>query len=276
MINIKAIKKINNNVVLVKLDDGKEAFVLGKGVGFKKTPYDIEQNDPVIEKIFIQNDVNTNRYIEIFNQIKMPVIMVTEDIISKGKSMLSTDLSETLLFTLADHINNAIQRPNQTDELVNTLHYEVKHIYPTENKIGEYAIEEISKKLNIKLPQEESSLIALHFVNAQLKSNDFSETSKITQIIKDIITIVKYNMKSEIDENSINFSRFVTHLRYFIIRQINGESLNEKNDLYEVVSKTAEKELGCLKKICEYLEVNHQWNVTTDEQLYLLLHLKRI
>ncbi|WP_207940957.1 beta-glucoside operon transcriptional antiterminator [Enterococcus sp. DIV2402] len=274
---MKVIKKINNNIVMAKMRDGSEVFVVGRGLGFRQTPFILNDNDEIIEKIFTQQDKNADKYMAIFTQIPLPIINITEKIIEEGKELLQANLNELLLFSLADHINNSVEREEGTDEVINTLHWEIKHIYPTETKIGEYALSLIKEKTAITLPKEESSLIALHFVNAQLKNGaDFSETSKITQIIKDIVTIVKYNLKKNINEDSINFARFVTHLRYFIFRQINNESLNEQSELYEVVKKTAEQELECLKKICLYLENNYNWHVTTDEQLYLLLHLKRL
>jgi beta-glucoside operon transcriptional antiterminator len=262
---------------MAKMRDGSEVFVVGRGLGFRQTPFILNDNDEIIEKIFTQQDKNADKYMAIFTQIPLPIINITEKIIEEGKELLQANLNELLLFSLADHINNSVEREEGTDEVINTLHWESKHIYPTETKIGEYALSLIKEKTAITLPKEESSLIALHFVNAQLKNGaDFSETSKITQIIKDIVTIVKYNLKKNINEDSINFARFVTHLRYFIFRQINNESLNEQSELYEVVKKTAEQELECLKKICLYLENNYNWHVTTDEQLYLLLHLKRL
>lgn len=276
-VEMKVIKKINNNVVLAKMSDGSDAFIMGKGLGFRKTPFILSNTDSVIEKIYTQKDENTDKYLEIFTSIPLPVVVVTEDIIEQGKQLLNTELNDLLLFSLSDHIKTAIERQTVSEEVINTLHWEIKHIYPTETKVGVYALEQIEKELGVRLPQEEASLIALHFVNAQLKEGtDFSETGKITQIIKDIITIVRYNLKQKVDEDSINFARFVTHLRYFIFRQINNESLNEQTELYDVVKKTAELELECLKRICMYLENNYDWHITNDEQLYLLLHLKRL
>ena len=36
------LKKINNNVALASNDAGEEIVVFGKGVGFPKTPYELE------------------------------------------------------------------------------------------------------------------------------------------------------------------------------------------------------------------------------------------
>ena len=274
---MKVTKKINNNVVLALTEDGSEVFVVGKGLGFQKTPFILNKSDPVIEKIFVQNDSDTERYMEIFSKIPLQTILVSEKIIEEGKKMLNSPLNDMLLLSLADHIQNAIERTNSNEELVNTLHWELKHIYPTETKIGEKAVLLVNEELSASLPKEEASFIALHFVNAQLKQGtEFSETAKVTQIIKDIVTIVKYNLKRNINEDSVNFARFITHLRYFIFRQFNNESLNEQTDLYDIVSQAATNELECVKRICLYLDNNYGWRITTDEQLYLLLHLKRL
>lgn len=274
---MNALKKINNNVVLAQKEDGAEIFVVGKGLGFRKTPYVLDEKDPAIEKIFVVSDAYIERYMEVFTKIPTPTILVTEEIIGMGKDSLKTDLNDSLLYSLADHINNAIENHKSDDSISNTLHWEIKHIYPSENKIGEKALEIIKKRLSIQLPKEESSFIALHFVNAQLNSEQgFSETAKVTKIIKDILTIVRFNLKKNLDEESSNFARFIIHLRYFVSRQVNKETFNEQSELYEVISRYAMEEVECVKRICLYLDNNYGWHVSNDEQLYLLLHLKRL
>ena len=39
IIKMKIVKKLNNNVVLALNDKDEEIIVVGKGLGFRKTPY---------------------------------------------------------------------------------------------------------------------------------------------------------------------------------------------------------------------------------------------
>jgi beta-glucoside operon transcriptional antiterminator len=272
---MRVIKKINNNVVLAKNDKEEEVFVVGKGLGFMKTPYELDESSQVIEKIFVQKD--NLKFNTLFNNIPAEIIIVTEDIISQGKQFLGTKLNDGMLIALSDHINTAIDRNKSGEELSDTLQSELKHIYPSEVAMGHQALEIIKDKLGIQLPKSEAGFIALHFVNGQLNSSDFTETAKITKIIKDILSIVKYYYKVNFDEQSINFSRFVTHLRYFIHRLMNNEDLTQDNiDLFEIIKSEASKEIACIDKINIYLIDNYGWTISNSEKLYLILHLKRV
>lgn len=48
---MRLVKKINNNVALGIDDSGRDVVVFGKGVGFKRMPYDITPTDEV-QRIF--------------------------------------------------------------------------------------------------------------------------------------------------------------------------------------------------------------------------------
>ncbi|MDN3233161.1 MULTISPECIES: PRD domain-containing protein [Priestia] len=272
---MRVTKKINNNVVLAVNDKGEEIFVVGKGLGFLKTPYNLEDSSEKIEKVFVQND--NLKFNMLFNSIPSDVILVTENIISEGKKHLGTNLNDGMLIALSDHINTALKRNIEGEELVNSYQWEMKHIYPTEASFGFKALNIIRDKLGVQLPESEASFIALHFVNGQLNSNDFTETAKLNKIIKDILNIIKYHYQVNINEQSINYSRFVTHVRYFLLRLMNNETLNQENgDLFEVIKSDASEELKCIDKIDKYLKDNYNWVFPKNEKIYLILHLQRV
>lgn len=230
---MKVLKKINNNVVLAINDKEEEVFVVGKGLGFMKAPYTLDESSDIIEKIYVQK--GNLKFNTLFNNIPSEIILVSEEIITQAKEFLRTKLNDSMLIGLSDHIHAALERKKDGEELVNSLQWELKHIYPTEVTMGYKALNIIKEKLGVQLPESEATFIALHFVNGQLNNSHFSDTAKITQIIKDILSIVKYHYRVNIDEQSINFSRFVIHLRYFIHRLMNNESLPKENmDLFEI------------------------------------------
>lgn len=81
---------------------------------------------------------------------------------------------------------------------------------------------------------------------------------------------------------SIDFSRFIIHLRYFVIRNLNSsQRKNEINDkefqqLYTLALSLYPFENQILYKIKTMLQEDHQMNFGNSEDFYLLLHLVRI
>ncbi|MFV8815787.1 PRD domain-containing protein, partial [Aerococcus urinaeequi] len=79
-----------------------------------------------------------------------------------------------------------------------------------------------------------------------------------------------------IDENSVYFQRFVTHIRYYLIRQGQEQENDQpvKNDrMVELAFISYPKEKEAADKIKEYLLEAKGWQVNDMELLYLILHI---
>lgn len=271
---MNVIKKLNNNVVLALNKLNEEIIVVGKGLGFQKTPYELI-DESLIEKIYVVP--KNTRASEILDSMPTEIIEVTEKIISYGSKVLNRELNSIIFLTLCDHINFAVQRYNDGIEAKSPLYWEIKHLYSDEYKVGLEAINIINEGLKVVISIEEAPFIALHFVNAQIGSKDIAETTKITSITGEILSIVKYHFKMNFNEESFNFTRFVTHIRYFILRQINKENLENDNEfMYDLMKKRYSEEYKCVTKIEDYLYKNYNWTCSSDEKLYLMMHIQRV
>jgi len=100
----------------------------------------------------------------------------------------------------------------------------------------------------------------------------------MTEIISEILQIVNHHFNISLDEDSLNYSRFLTHLQYFILRQINKKSIDTCDDksLFELISKSYPMSFKCVVKIKDYLYKELNWEVTDDEVGYLVLHIHRV
>lgn len=271
---MKILKKLNNNVVLALNERGEEIIVTGKGLGFRKMPYILEDISLIEKKYIVPKNTKAS---EILESIPNEVIKVTEKVIRSGYKELNMEFNADILLTLSDHINFAIQRSKEGVEIRSPLQWEIKHIYPKEYKIGFNSIEIIENNLGIKLDKNEAAFIALHFINAQIGNHDMTETTKITTIMGEILSLIKYKFKIEFNEDSFEFTRFVTHIRYFIIRQVNNKPLdNDNNDMFTLMKDKLTEELDCVEIIEKHLNKNYGWKCTNDEKLYLMLHIQRI
>lgn len=271
---MRVIKKLNNNVVLALTKQDEEVIIVGKGLGFQKTPYELE-DESLIEKMYVVPK-NTKAQ-DVLDSIPTEIIEVTEKIISYGTHVLKSEINSSIFLSLCDHINYAVQRSREGVQFKSPLYWEIKNIYPEEYSIGVEAVHIINAELNMEMSIEEAAFIALHFINAKMSSNDISETTKMTSIIGEILDIVKYHFKMDFDEESFNFRRFVTHIRYFILRQMNNEKLDNDNEfMFEIMKKKYSDEYECVKKIEKYLLKNYEWTCSADEKLYLIMHMQRL
>lgn len=274
---MKLKQAFNNNVALALDNSGNEIIVMGKGVGFNKKSY--EEIDPkLVDKVYSLDSPESNQLTSILNSIPADYIFLTNQIIRLGEDILQKKLSDAFIITLADHLNFALERHQDNLLIKNPLHWEVKNLYKDEYEIGMKALNLIKRFTNVSLPEYEATSIALHFVNAQHKSEEMKVTLQITEITNKILEIISYHYQMKIQEDTINYSRLLTHLRYFILRQLNHDekTLEEVTSLYNIIKERYQNAYTCVKKIEKYLNIEYKWHLSNDELAYLAIHIHRM
>ncbi len=68
------------------------------------------------------------------------------------------------------------------------------------------------------MPIDEAGYIALHIHTAKLNSPGMQQLMMNTTIINEMVTIIKKELNTEIDENSMSYQRLLTHLRFALNR----------------------------------------------------------
>ena len=171
----------------------------------------------------------------------------------------------------------AISRAKDGLDIKNPLTWEIKRFYKVEHEIGLKALELVEKNLSIQLPESEAAAVALHIVNARQDEQDLQVTIRMTEMVQDILNIVSYYYGKTFNEESFQYTRFITHLQYFARRLLQQER-KESGDtfLYDQVKSKYEKAFNCTERINEYLLKTQGAALTTDEQLYLAIHIQRV
>ncbi|GAF64690.1 putative transcriptional antiterminator [Bacillus sp. TS-2] len=274
---MKIAKVINNNVISVIQEDGTELVVMGRGLAFqKKAGAEVDQDQ--IEKIFALKDKKTNDNFKKLLRDEVPIELMTvvEQIIDYAKDHLGKKLNENIYVSLTDHLNFAIERHQQGTEIKNALLWEIKQLYKEEYQVGLNAIEQIKQMLNINLPEDEAGFIAIHIINAEM-NEDVSNTMNITKFMQQIISIVKYHFNVEFDEESLNYFRFITHLKFFAQRVFKGTHYENNDDyLYIMIKRKHLAAAECTEKIKDYILKEYQHELTNEEMLYLTIHIERV
>lgn len=274
--NMKIEKIINNNIVSSFDDKNREIIVMGRGLGFGHKQGDTIKESHV-EKIFrMNNEVESEQLQNVLADIPIEHIQITDEIISYAKEVISKKFNKNIYITLTDHINFAIERYRLGYNFNNALIWEIKKFYTSEYEVGKKAIEIINSRLNIKLPSDEAASIAMHFVNAEF-GTDMPNTIDITKLIQNVLKIIKYNYQIELDEESLNYERFITHLKFFAQRIImNKTNKDEDEEFHDMIKKQYSDDYKCAEKIAIAIEKEFKTKVPQEELIYLTVHLNRI
>lgn len=269
------IRKIfNNNVVLAVGEDENELILMGRGIAFQKKAGDVIDESKV-DKIFVEG--LSNKLTELLKDTPQNHLELADEIINNAKSKLTAKLSDYIYLTLTDHLDFAITRIQQGQILRNPLLWEIRKIYPKEYRIGIQALEMVKEKLGVILPEDEAGSIALHLVNAQNGSQEMDQTIEITEMVHDILQIVRYHYGIDLDEESLNYSRFIVHLRFFAQRLTEKHiHVDDNNDLYEIVKEKFSHAYSCVEIIDGYVKKATDLSLSKSEMVYLMLHIQRV
>lgn len=269
---MQVVRCINNNVAVCVDKDGREVVVFGKGVGFKKPPYEISLSQ--IDRTFYGVDMKN---IQIVNNIDMAYFETSTKIANLARLKLETQISSNIVFTLADHINFCIKRHKEGIVLKMPNYYDIQHLYEKEYEVGKEALKIINKDFNVRLPKTEIASIAIHIINSEYTLVHEDEKNDNIDVIKEVTNCIEKYFKLRIDKNGFNYSRFVSHMQYLLKR--NGKCINITSEnlvMFKKVKESFPKTYKCVDEVNEIIKYHYDDYLNDEELLYLMLHINRL
>ncbi len=267
---MKVIKNINNNVALCVDSAGCELVAFGKGIGFQKAPYELDIAR--VEKTFYGVG---ETYARMAADIPDEILQLSDELVTYAGTLISSPLSPNVVFTLADHINFAIERAIKGMEFDLPVAHDVRHFFPSELEVGRRGVALVRERLRIKLPPEEATFIALHIINAESEAHGADRLS--AEVIERAVAMVEADLSVRVDRESFSYSRFATHLRYLAKRVKEPEaSPMGSEELYRSLHEAYPKVFDCVQHIRRYLGATLGWDLTDEECVYLILHVQRL
>ena len=269
-------KVINNNIISAYEKSGAEVIVMGRGIGFKKKQGEVVPADQISKIFRIKSRTLTEQFKELLANMPLERVRISDEIISHAKDHLKLKLNQSIYVTLTDHINFAIERVSQGIEPQNALLWEIKRFYPQEFQLGIYALELIQDRLGILLPEDEAGFIALHFVNAEY-GTDIRDAVKFPDQMQAIVDIVERDLGILLDESSLHYERFMTHIKFLIQRIYRKELLSsEDRELSLMMQRKYPREYQCSVKVAEYIMQATGCKLSEEEIMYLSVHIRRV
>ncbi|MFS0561275.1 BglG family transcription antiterminator LicT [Terribacillus sp. 179-K 1B1 HS] len=275
---MKIDKILNNSVVVTRNDANQELVVMGKGLAFKKKIGDSIDVYQIEKKFILEKSGMTDKLETLLRDVSPVYLNIAAKIVEYARGHLPYDLDEYLYVALTDHLSFAISREKQGITLKNPLVWEIRKYYKQEYKIAWKALDIIEEDTGHHLGEDEAASIALHLVNSQLTGEHVMTAVQVTEMVSNLLNIVTYHVKGNLDESSVNYERFLTHLRFFAVRFLRDERLPElaESFLYDQVRLKYKHAFQCTERMDFYLREKFDSGLTQDEQLYLTVHIHRL
>ena len=268
---MRVIKKLNNNVAICIDDNGHQLIALGNGIGFPKMPYTLKDMSKIRKTFY---GVNA-KYYGLLNEIPDRIFTISSVIVDKAKEKIEHELNPNIVFTLADHIKFAYDRHQKGIFVQAPYSYDFQQQFEKEMEIGEWAVKYINQQLKIHLDAQEAISIALHIVNSQ----NFNKEESIDEsdILNKVTQIIESQFQIDIDKKGFNYSRFASHMQFLLRRQKDQMAITSENQsLFSSIRQQYPETYECVEKIDRFLQQNMGWELSEEEQLYLILHINRL
>ena len=270
---MKLLRKINNNAAVAQDKRGREMVVLGRGVGFHPMPYELTDLSVVYRTFF---DGLPQFYVTL-SCLPEEALMAAADIAEQAEIALQAELNPNLPFTLADHIAFAQEREKQGIRLATPLHYDVQHLYPRDYELGLQALETVRLRTGTALPRAEAVNIALHIVNAELEGSDLSSTLAAVEVLDEVTVLVERELGIALERESYNYARFAMHIQFLVRRLSSGKVMEQgSGKMLSELSAEYPATYRCAQAVAKEIEQRHGWHCSSDEVLYLMLHIFRV
>lgn len=266
------VKSINNNVLLVR-DNGVEKILFEKGIGFGKKFGDVILAGAEVSKIFvISDDRNKKNFNEIVSTVDNKLIGIFEEALSEIQDELGEELNESIHIGLIEHLAFSVKRLKNDQEILNPFLNEVETLYSKEFELALKLARKIEEEIDIKIPDGEVAFIAIHIHSAR-NNGKLANTIKYAYLSNTIIEYVEDQLGIEIDRQSLDYTRFLIHIRFAIERVINNNKI--QNDLKDIIKEKYKLSYNISKDVAKIIGNTLDCEVCENEVAYITMHIER-
>lgn len=268
-------KVLNNNVVVAKSNKQPEVILIGKGIGYGKQKGQ-KISEVESEKVYTLIDQRKQeQYRQLLFEIEIDVFDAISEALNYIRTKTNITLNERAMVAMTDHIAFAVKRWKQGIEIKNPFLDETRLLYPFEYEISNAVTQILNKSLNIQLPKDEIGFIALH-IHSGISDRSISEINKHSQLVSNLISEVQHQLNYPLNENTINYSRLVSHLHHVIERTEREEELNVSKSLDRVLKKEYPLCYNLAWKLIKLIQQSLNKKVQDAEVVYVTLYLQRL
>ena len=268
------IKKVLNHNVVIGYDSESrlDYLIMDKGIGFGKKAGEMAGpgEKAAIYSLKKINDRGNAR--EMAETIPAVYLEIASEVLDKAEDVFGK-VDRNILFPMADHIEYAVKRVKNNEQISNPLTEDIRILFHMEYKTAECIRDILKEKMEILIDDDEVGYIALH-IHSAIEDEKVSHAMQMARAVRECISYVEQEVGKPIDVMSLSYNRLMNHIRYMVARAISGEKLKVNMNDYMRVKFPQAFEMA--ETVCRQIEHNLRCKLSDVEVGYLAMHIERV
>ena len=266
-------KILNHNSFMgIESKNDQECLIMGKGVAFGKKVGQTVSVTGDARVYSLKELTDRGEAKEIIKSVSPLCLELANEVLDQAEEEFGK-VDRSILFTMADHLDFAVRRIQNGEQISNPLTDDIRIMFYKEYKVAGCIRDLLKEKLGIRIDEHEIGYIALH-VHAAIVDENVSQAMEIARTVRDCICMVEDETGKSIDVMSLSYNRLMNHVRYMVARAIHGEKL--KMSLNDYMSVKFPGPYMTAEKICRKMEKSLKLPIPDIEIGYLAMHLERM
>ena len=269
----RIIKVLNNNGILVYHNEtGRELILMGNGVGFGKKPTQQIEDTPGAKVYSLVTRQKQQSVLKVVNGIQPGFIEAAGRIIEEAEKVFS-EVNHEILLPMADHIALAAKRAKENRQIPNPFTPDIRVLFSKEYTVAIRGRDIIREMMGYEISDDEVGFLTLH-IHAGLSDEQVSVTLDTTRIINEGIRMIEKGFSRKLQEDSLAYTRLMSHLYYMVARTRNGEST--KVDFNDFIFTNYPETGRVAEMVCSYMGNELKKPVAKEEIGFLAIHIQRV
>ena len=266
-------KILNHNSFMgIESKNDQECLIMGKGVAFGKKVGQTVSVTGHARVYSLKELTDRGEAKEIIKSVSPLCLELANEVLDQAEEEFGK-VDRSILFTMADHLDFAVRRIQNGEQISNPLTDDIRIMFYKEYKVAGCIRDLLKEKLGIRIDEHEIGYIALH-VHAAIVDENVSQAMEIARTVRECICMVEEETGKSIDVMSLSYNRLMNHVRYMVARAIHGEKL--KMSLNDYMSVKFPGPYMTAEKICRKMEKSLKLPIPDIEIGYLAMHLERM
>ena len=266
-------KILNHNSFMgIESKNDQECLIMGKGVAFGKKVGQTVSVTGDARVYSLKELTDRGEAKEIIKSVSPLCLELANEVLDQAEEEFGK-VDRSILFTMADHLDFAVRRIQNGEQISNPLTDDIRIMFDTEYTVAGCIRDLLKEKLGIRIDEHEIGYIALH-VHAAIVDENVSQAMEIARTVRECICMVEEETGKSIDVMSLSYNRLMNHVRYMVARAIHGEKL--KMSLNDYMSVKFPGPYMTAEKICRKMEKSLKLPIPDIEIGYLAMHLERM
>ena len=266
-------KILNHNSFMgIGSKNDQECLIMGKGVAFGKKVGQTVSVTVDARVYSLKELTDRGEAKDIIKSVSPLCLELANEVLDQAEEEFGK-VDRSILFTMADHLDFAVRRIQNGEQISNPLTDDIRIMFYKEYKVAGCIRDLLKEKLGIRIDEHEIGYIALH-VHAAIVDENVSQAMEIARTVRECICMVEEETGKSIDVMSLSYNRLMNHVRYMVARAIHGEKL--KMSLNDYMSVKFPGPYMTAEKICRKMEKSLKLPIPDIEIGYLAMHLERM